>query len=69
MEERRGSVVSPGSSADGFIGVFKNTDRRDGGEGRCACTLTGTCNVLVHSVHKHMGTRLMHFDNTQPISC
>lgn len=29
MEERRGSGVSPESSADGFISKFKNTDRRD----------------------------------------
>lgn len=49
MEERRGSPVSPESSADGFISKFKNTDRRDGGEGRGARTLTGTCNVLVHT--------------------
>ena len=33
MEERRGSPVSPESSADGFISTFKNTDRRDGGGG------------------------------------
>lgn len=46
MEERRGSSVSPESSADGFISTFKNTDRRDGG--RDARTLTATCNVLVH---------------------
>lgn len=66
MEGRRGSLVSPESSADGFISKFKNTDRRDGGER----TLTGTCNVLVHRVRSRAqaGTRFMHSDNMQSIS-
>lgn len=48
---KRGSPVSAESCADGFISKFKNTDRRDGGEGRATCTLTGTCDDT--HVHAH----------------
>lgn len=68
---RRGSPVSPESSADGFISKFKNTDRRDGGERRSAHTLTGTSNVLVLKYirsHAQAETQFMHSDNMKSIS-
>lgn len=45
---RRGSLVSPESSADGFISKFKNTDRRDGGERDAAARIHS-----IHSIHTH----------------
>lgn len=71
MEERRGSAVSPESSADGFISKFKNTDRRDGSKSCGARTLTGTCYVRVHRYtvsRAQAETRFMHSDNMQSIS-
>lgn len=63
MEERRGSPMSPESSADGFISKFKNTDRRDGGARDAA-----HAHSLVMSLHTQTETQLMHFDNMQSIS-
>lgn len=62
---RRGSLVSPESSADGFISKFKNTDRRDGGDAYTAYTLTET---HTRSTWHSLETALVRSDDMKSIS-